>query len=101
MHVLRPVDDDGHVAALARQTGAASARQHRRAELAARRNRLHHVFLRFWNDDADRHLPVVGGVDCIHCFAAGIEAHFAFDLPLQLRFEAREIYRAEAERQSC
>ena len=92
VHVLRPVDDDGDIAALACQAGAASAREHRRAEAAAGCHGLHHVFFRLGNHHPDRHLTIVRSVDGVHRLAARVEAHLAFHFGSQLRFQRGGIY---------
>ncbi len=47
-------------------------------------NRLHHILFRLRNHDADWYLAIVGGVHRIHCLAARVKAHLAFDVPSQL-----------------
>ena len=62
VEVLRPVDDDGDVAAAAGQARAAAAREDRGAAPAADGDRLDHVVDVLRDHDADRHLAVVGAV---------------------------------------
>src|SRR5207244_5714017 len=57
--VLREVEYHRHVDALAGEARAAAARDDRRAELVAERNRRDDVVDRAWQDDSDRQLPVV------------------------------------------
>ena len=86
--VLRHVHDDGDVAALPREAGAAAARQHRRLEPAAKLQRLQDVFLAARQHDADRHLAVVGGIGGVEGAAAVVETHLAADLAAQRLGEA-------------
>ena len=74
MHVLGEIHHDGDVAALPGQAGAAAARENRRAVASRRGHRRHDVVDRPRDDDADRHLPVVGTVGGVECPAAGVEA---------------------------
>ena len=62
VHVLREVEDDRDVAALAGEARAGAAREHRRAELPARRDSGGDVVGVARNDEADRDLAVVGAV---------------------------------------
>src|SRR5262249_40608192 len=75
--VLRQVHDDGHVAALAGEAGAAAAREDRRAVRPAHLHGGLDIVRVAGNDDANRHLPVVGGVGGVERAAAGIETNFA------------------------
>jgi hypothetical protein len=59
VHVLRHVDHDGHVAALAGQAGPAATRHDRRTERSTGRDRLRDVLGVAGDHDANRHLPVV------------------------------------------
>jgi len=75
--ILRHVDDDGLVAALAGEAGAAAARQHRRAMPPAHLNGCDYIVRVTRDDHADRDLPIIGAVRRIQRAAAGIETHFA------------------------
>ncbi|MNX88355.1 hypothetical protein D3C86_1203230 [compost metagenome] len=80
VHVLREVDHDRHVAALAREAGAAAAPDHGHAEAPAEREGLHHVLDVAGDDEPDGHLAIVRRVGGIERTAAVVEAHLAFDL---------------------
>ena len=87
VQVLRHIDDDGGVAALAAQARSAAARKQRRAVLAARGHRRDHGIDRSRDDDADRRLPIVRCVGRVERTAARVEAHFAVDRRLKIAFE--------------
>jgi hypothetical protein len=87
VHVLREIKNHGHVAALAGQARAAAARQHRRAEFAAGRQGGLHVGLVQRHHQADRHLPVVGGIGGVERARAAVEPHFTADHALQAPLE--------------
>src|SRR5437879_4832916 len=53
VHVLRPINHDRRIAALAGKAGATSAREQRSSESAAGGDSLDDIFFGFWNDDAD------------------------------------------------
>jgi hypothetical protein len=72
--VLGEVHHHGDVAALAGEAGAATAGEDRRAELTADRDGRDEVIDRPRDDDADRDLPVVGGVGGVQGPGAAIEA---------------------------
>ena len=76
VHVLREVEDHRDVAALAGEAGAGAARQNRRAESPARRDRGRDVFGIARHDEADRNLAVVRGVGRVQRAAARVEADF-------------------------
>ena len=77
IHVLGEVQNHGNVAALAGQARASPARQHRRAEFAARRNRRLHVVRVARNHQTNGNLAIVRAVGGVQRPAAAIEAHFA------------------------
>ncbi len=87
VHVLREVEHDRDVAALAGEAGAGAARQHRRAEAAARGHRRDHIVCIAGNDEPDGNLPVVRAVGGVERAAPAIEAHLAAHDPLQLQLE--------------
>ena len=93
VHVLREVDDDRDVAALAGEARAGAARQDRRADVAARPDGGCHVVFVERNHDADGNLPIVRRVGRVERARAVVEAHFAADRLLQRaleRFACRE-----------
>lgn len=75
--VLRPVDDDRRIGALAAQTGAAAPGQHRRAELGAHSHRLGARLHIVGHDHTRRHLPVVRPVRGVGTPAPRVEPHLA------------------------
>lgn len=77
VHVPGEVEDHRHVAALSRQAGAAAAAEHGGGMLAAESERGDGVLFVAREDDADRHLAVVGAVSGVEGAAAGVEAHLA------------------------
>ncbi len=84
VQILRGIQNDGDIAGLAGEAGAATAHQNRRLIATGDGNRLHDVVERSRNHDPDRHLPVVRGIRRIQRAAAGIEAHLASDHAAQL-----------------
>ncbi len=93
--VLGEVDDDGDVAALPGERRAAAAPKERRAVLAADAHGLDHVLDVARDDDADRHLAVVGGVGRVERAAAVVEADLAADVRSQLSGERLRLARRE------
>ena len=91
VQVLRAVDDERDVHALAALRGAAAARQDRHAVLARERHRGDDVLHRAGEDDADRHLAIVRGVGGVRGARALVEAHFAGERGAQARFESLRI----------
>ena len=77
--ILGPVDNDGHVTALAGQAGAPAARGDGSPRLPTNLNRGDYVLNGFRHDDADRDLPIIGAIRRIRTPAAVIESHFSFD----------------------
>ncbi len=88
VEVLRRVEDNGDVAALAGEARPRSASQNRSAEAAAQCQRFQDVVAIARHNDTDRHLAVVRGVRCIERAASGVEADFAANTLLQLAREA-------------
>jgi hypothetical protein len=86
-HVFREIQDDSDVAALARQAGSCASRQHWSAVPPARREGCDHVLGVAWNDEADRHLAVVGAIRRVQRAAPAIEADLAPDRPRQIAFQ--------------
>ena len=80
MHVFGEIHDDGDIATLASETGAATTGQERRLELVHQRHRLLHIVRVSRNHHADRHLSIIGAVRRVEGSAARIEAHFASEL---------------------
>src|SRR5207302_354519 len=86
---LREVDDDGDVAALAREARAPAVGEDRRPVLAADRDGLDDVVGRLRDHDPDRELPVVRAAGRVERAVAGTEADLALDRPLELALELR------------
>src|SRR5207237_6388571 len=84
VEVLREVDQDCRVAALAGEARAAAAQDDRRPVLAADTMQLHDLVHVARDDDADRRHAVVRGVGRVEGAAAGVEAHLALDRRAQL-----------------
>jgi hypothetical protein len=78
-HVLREVEDDGYIAALAGKRGPATAAENRSSMLTAGRDGGDDVVVVAGNNDANRYLAVVGAVAGIERAAAIVEANFAMD----------------------
>ena len=87
MHVLRVIEHDGDVAALASEARAAAAREDGRTVFAANRHRRDHIVSITGNDDANRHLPVVRGVGRVKRAAPAVESHLAAHGRAQVRGE--------------
>ena len=87
VHVLREVEHDRDVAALAGEARARAAREDRRVERSARRHGRTHIVVVPRNDDADRHLAVVRGIGRVQRAAAAVEADFAAHGPPKLAVE--------------
>ena len=77
IHVLRHIDDDGHIAALAGEAGSTAAREHRGAVLAAQTQRFHHLVGIARQHHADGHLAIVGCVGRVQRAAALVEPDLA------------------------
>src|SRR5262249_52820858 len=75
-------------AALAGEARPTAARQDRRAEPPADRDRLDDILLRPRDDNADGDLTVVGRVLGVEAFRSVVEAHFALDVLSELGVEA-------------
>ncbi len=76
-HVLGKIQNDGDVAALSGERGAAAAAEQGRAEFAARGDCGENVILVARENDADRDLAVVGRVGRVEGATAGIETDFS------------------------
>src|SRR5438045_956412 len=63
VEVLRPVNNNSGVAALAGEAGTASTREHWRAELAANRDSLNNVINAARDHSADRDLAIIRAID--------------------------------------
>ena len=74
-HVLREIEDDGDVAALSGERGAAAAAEHGRAELAAECNCGEDVFGIARENYADGDLAVVGAVGRVESAGAVVESN--------------------------
>src|SRR5580704_16963574 len=82
-HVLRKIKDNGDVAALTGERCAAAAAEQWGAEFTADRDGGENVMLVAGQNDADRHLAVVGAVGGVERAAAVVEADLAANLPPQ------------------
>ena len=80
VHVFGEVEDDGGVAALACEGGAASTGKDGRVEAAAECDGGDDVGFVAWDDDADGNVAVVGGVGGVEGFRGWVEADFAANL---------------------
>src|SRR5215469_5618781 len=87
VEVLRPVDADRDIAALAGKTRAASAIEQRRAELARDGDRGDDIIEIPRDDDSDGYLPIIGAVCRVQRAASGIEPHLAAQFVLQVAGE--------------
>jgi hypothetical protein len=72
-HVLREIEDDGDVAALAGERCAGATAEKRCAELAAERDRGENVIGIAREDDADGNLAVVGTIGGVEGACAAVE----------------------------
>src|SRR5580692_132114 len=59
MHVLRPVDNNGNIAALSCQARACTAGEQRSTKLPSGGDCLYYVFFRSWNDHANGDLAII------------------------------------------
>src|SRR5205823_3279933 len=84
VEVLRHVDDDGGIAALAGQARASAAPEHGNAVAAAHGQRLQDVVDRPRQHHPDRDLAIIGGVGGVKRSAAVVEAHLARGLPAEV-----------------
>src|SRR5579872_209287 len=87
MQIFRPVDHDRSVAALTREARTSAARKDWRLKFPAEGYRFDHVLLSFWNYDADRHLPIVGGISRVNRSTRIVETNLALDSLGKLFFE--------------
>ncbi len=87
VHVLREVEDDGDVAALAGERGAGSAGEDGGVEGAADGDGGDDVGFVAWDDDADGDVAVVGAVGGVEGVGGGVEADFAADVGAELLLE--------------
>jgi hypothetical protein len=88
-HVLREIEHDGNIAALSSQRSPTAPAEHRNSMLATGGDGGNYVIVVAWDDDADRHLAVVGAVIGVECAAAIIEANFAVDVLAQSLVKSR------------
>ena len=87
VHVLRVIENDGDIGALAGQAGASAAGQHGGAEGAAGRERSLHVGGVARQHNADGELAIVGGIGGVERARAHVEADFAADHGLEAGFQ--------------
>ena len=90
-HVLREIEDDGHVAALAGEGSSASAGEERSVMVAAEGDGGEDVFFVARDDYADRDLAVVGAVGRVESAGAGVEADFSAEMAVESGFEGRGV----------
>ena len=76
-HVLRKIQHDGDVAALAGKRCTAAAAKQRRTEFAAKGDSRENIVHVMREDDANRNLAIVGTVGGVESTAALIETDFA------------------------
>jgi len=88
VEVLGEIEDDGDIAALTGETGAGSAGEDGGAELATGSDGCLDVCGIERHDEADRDLPVVGGVGCVESAGSGVEANLAADRGVKQGFES-------------
>jgi hypothetical protein len=88
IHVLGKIQDDGHIAALAGKTGSRAAGQHGGAKLPTGTYGRDYVIGIARNDEAYRHLAIVGSIRRIKSPAAPVETDFAANLPLEGRLQS-------------
>jgi hypothetical protein len=87
VHVLREINDHRHIAALAGQAGAASAREYGRTQFPARRHSRDDVRFIARQDQPNGRLPVVGSIRSIESAGCLIEADLAPNYLAQLLFQ--------------
>lgn len=85
VHVLGEIHDDCDVAALAGQACAAAARQDGRAVLACQLDGCHRVLRMARNNNANRHLAVIGAIRGVERAGAAIESNLTINSRLQFR----------------
>ena len=90
-HVLREIEDDRHVAALAGQGSSAAASEERSVMVAAEGDGGEHVFFVARNDYADRDLAIVGAVGRVERASAGVEADLSSEMAVEGGFEGRGV----------
>src|SRR6267154_901197 len=79
-HVFGEIENDGGVAALSGERGAATAGEQRRAVFAAQRHSGQDIFGVARNYDSDWDLAVVRAVDGVEGAGTGIEADFSAEV---------------------
>jgi len=80
-HVLREIENNRNVAALAGERGASTAAQDRRAMLSADSNRSDHVLGIARDYNSDRNLAVIRAVGGVERAASVVEAYVSAKLP--------------------
>jgi hypothetical protein len=94
VQILRHVEDNGHVAALAGQACSSAPCKPRRVMVTANCYRLNDVYDAPGYHYPDRHLTVIGSVSRIQCTAPIIKPDFAFHCGGQIFREPGYIYPA-------
>jgi hypothetical protein len=82
-HVPGEIENDGDVAALSGERGAAATAEKRSSELAANLDCGDHIIRVAGKHNADRHLAIVGAVGGVEGAGAAVEADFTSDLGAQ------------------
>src|SRR6185437_4740736 len=88
VQMLREIEDNRNVAALASQAGASPAREQRRAKTAALFHCHENVFHRLRDHNTDRYLAIVRPIRRVERATAVVEPDLAFNPALQLSFES-------------
>jgi hypothetical protein len=76
MHVFCEVQDYGDIAAFSGEARSSSSGKYRGSKLTAECNGSDYVLFGFGQNNADREMAIVGGIGCVECPAATVEAHF-------------------------
>ncbi len=91
VHVLAEIEDDRHVAALARETGAGSPGEHRRSIVPADADGGDDVLGVTWDDEPNRNLTVVRAIGRVQRSAPAVEADLAANFARQGTLELRHL----------
>jgi hypothetical protein len=86
-HVLREIEHNRNIAALAGERSASTAAQDGRAMLSADSNRSDDVVGIARDYNSDRNLAVVRAIGGVECAASIVEANFSAKLPYQGGFQ--------------
>src|SRR5215831_11353760 len=83
-----PINHNGRVATLSRQTCAASTRKNRRSKCPAYSDCRLYVVNRSRHDHTDRHLPVIRSIHGVQSARTCFKTHRPCHLPFQFCFES-------------